>query len=93
MTAPIVRPASAERLFLWVVHRFSELFGAQAILKGGMALRLLDCPRSTTDLDYIFVPFESKRDIESELRAALGDRAPFEDAARCTESGRRAYSD
>ncbi|MEM6672223.1 MAG: nucleotidyl transferase AbiEii/AbiGii toxin family protein [Planctomycetota bacterium] len=73
MTAPIVRPASAEGLFLWVVHRFSELFGAQAILKGGMALRLLDCPRSTTDLDYIFVPFESKRDIESELRAALGE--------------------
>lgn len=71
MTTPIQRPASADRLFLWVMHRFGEVFGHRAILKGGMALRLYDCPRSTTDIDYVFAPFESKRDLVAEIRQVL----------------------
>jgi hypothetical protein len=63
MTARLDRPATQEGLFLWVMHRFSEVFEEHAILKGGMALRLLDCPRRTMDIDYVFVPFDSKKEI------------------------------
>ena len=63
MTAQLDRPATQEGLFLWVMHRFSEVFEEHAILKGGMALRLLDCPRQTMDIDYVFVPFDSKKEI------------------------------
>ncbi|MEM6675918.1 MAG: nucleotidyl transferase AbiEii/AbiGii toxin family protein [Planctomycetota bacterium] len=71
MTPPIERPATTEGLFLWVMHRFAEIFGHRAILKGGMALRLFDCPRSTTDIDYVFVPHTSKKEIEAEVQSAL----------------------
>lgn len=56
---------------MWVMHRFAEVFGLRAVIKGGMALRLLDCPRSTTDIDYVFAPYASKRDIEDAIRAVL----------------------
>jgi hypothetical protein len=75
MSTPIERPASADRLFLWIMHRFSEVFGHHAILKGGMALRLYDCPRSTTDIDYVFVPFRSKRDVVDDVRETLRELA------------------
>jgi hypothetical protein len=52
MTARLDRPATQDGLFLWVMHRFSEVFEKHAVLKGGMALRLLDCPRRTMDIDY-----------------------------------------
>lgn len=73
MSIPIERPATAERLFLWVMYRFAEVFGHRAILKGGMALRLYDSPRSTTDIDYVFVPFHSKRDIEADVKRTLAE--------------------
>ena len=57
------RPATRDGLLLWVIHRFSEALGDHAVLKGGMALRLLDCPRRTNDLDYVFVPYGSKKNI------------------------------
>lgn len=71
MSTTLLRPATAEALFLWVMHRFAEVFEEHAILKGGMVLRLLDSPRSTTDIDYVFVPFESKKDILDPIRAVL----------------------
>lgn len=71
MSAPIQRPATTEALLLWIMHRFSEVFAQHAILKGGMALRLYDCPRSTTDIDYVFVPFDSKNDIAADIRRTL----------------------
>lgn len=73
MTAPIRRPATPEGIILWVMHRFSEVFGLRAVLKGGMALRFLDCPRSTTELDYVFAPFDSKRDITRDVEATLNE--------------------
>lgn len=73
MTAPIRRPATAEGLLLWIMHRFGEVFAQHAVLKGGMALRLYDCPRSTTDIDYVFVPFDSKSDIIDDVRRTLGE--------------------
>jgi hypothetical protein len=60
-----------EGLFVWVLHRFAEVFEEHAIVKGGIALRLLECPRSTNDIDYVFVPFRSKNDVVDRLRALL----------------------
>jgi predicted nucleotidyltransferase component of viral defense system len=71
MTEP-QRPETRDSLFLRVMHLFAQRFDQHAILKGGMALRLLDSPRSTTDIDYVFVPFASKREIVDEVEAALG---------------------
>lgn len=71
MATQVQRPATEDALFLWVMHRFGEVFGNRAILKGGMALRLQGCQRSTTDIDYVFVPFESKNDIRTEIEDTL----------------------
>ncbi len=69
----LARPATADGLFVWVLHRFAEEFGEHAIVKGGIALRLYDCPRSTTDIDYVFVPYESKLDVAERLRSVLAE--------------------
>lgn len=69
----IVRPASNDGLFLWVLHSFSEEFERAAVLKGGIALRLLDSPRSTTDIDYVFVGYGSKRDVAQVVEQVLND--------------------
>lgn len=73
MTVPLSRPATADGLFLWVMHRFAEVFEEHAILKGGIELRLLDCPRSTTDIDYVFVPFRSKKEIAPRIEQLLDE--------------------
>lgn len=75
MTVPLQRPATVDGLFLWVMHRFAEVFEEHAVLKGGIALRLLDCPRSTTDIDYVFVPFRSKAEITGRIRQVLAELA------------------
>jgi hypothetical protein len=71
MTTPLPRPATADDLFVWVLHRFAEEFEEHAVLKGGIALRLLDCPRSTTDIDYVFVPYASKKTIRTAIERLL----------------------
>lgn len=71
MSTPLPRPATQDGLFLWVLHRFAEVFADHAVLKGGIALRLFDCPRTTTDIDYVFVPFRSKNDIRARLESVL----------------------
>lgn len=43
------------------------------MLKGGMALRLLDSPRLTTDIDYVFAPFSSKQDVRPQIERVLGE--------------------
>lgn len=73
MKPPLSRPATADGLFVWVLHRFAEVFEEHAIVKGGIALRLYDCPRSTTDIDYVFVPFESKTEVVERMRSVLGE--------------------
>lgn len=60
-----------EDLMLQIMYKFAEDFGAKAILKGGMELRLLDCPRYTNDLDYVFSPFASKKDILEDVLKSL----------------------
>lgn len=73
MKARLSRPATADGLFVWVLHRFAEVFEEHAIVRGGVALRLLDCPRSTTDVDYVFVPFRSKNEILASIRGVLSE--------------------
>jgi predicted nucleotidyltransferase component of viral defense system len=53
------------------MHRFAGVFEEHAVLKDGMALRLLDCPRRTVDIDYVFVPFESKKEIFDHVTQVL----------------------
>ena len=62
---------SDEALRIFIINHLAEKMGAHAILKGGMVLRLLESPRYTNDLDYIFVPFKSKKDIVDLIKSAL----------------------
>ncbi len=62
---------SDEALRVFIINYLSEKMGKHAILKGGMVLRLLESPRYTNDLDYIFVPFKSKKDIVDLIKSAL----------------------
>ena len=62
---------STEALLAWIVDFFADNFGNSAILKGGMSLRLMHSPRYTNDIDYIFVPFDSKKDAKSLVEGAL----------------------
>jgi len=62
---------SIEALLAWIVDFFADNFGNSAILKGGMSLRLMHSPRYTNDVDYIFVPFDSKKDVKSLVEGAL----------------------
>lgn len=73
MNAGPTRPATREDLMVWVMHRFSQTFGEHAIIMGGMALRLLDSPRATNDIDYVFVPYKSKKEVVSKVREILGE--------------------
>jgi predicted nucleotidyltransferase component of viral defense system len=54
-----------------IINQLADKFATKAILKGGMELRLLDCPRFTNDLDYVFVPYSSKKDIKDLICKAL----------------------
>ncbi|RKY20934.1 MAG: hypothetical protein DRQ55_05980 [Planctomycetota bacterium] len=82
MSAPLPRPATSDALFVWVMHRFAAVFEEHAVLKGGMALRLVDSPRSTTDIDYVFVPFTSKNDIREDVERVLRELEGAEVAVR-----------
>lgn len=56
---------------VWIVNHLSEKLQGHAILKGGMVLRLLGCTRYTNDLDYVFIPFKSKKDVVSPIKEAF----------------------
>lgn len=62
---------SDEALRVLIINQLGKKLGKHAILKGGMVLRLLDCPRYTNDLDYIFIPFKSKKEIAPMIVEAL----------------------
>lgn len=62
---------TTEELLAWIVDFFAVEFGAHAILKGGMAMRLLQSPRYTNDVDYVFIPYQSKNDIKSLIDSKL----------------------
>jgi len=56
---------------VWLINFLADRFGNRAVLKGGMELRLLGCPRHTNDIDYVFVPFSSKNDVRDLVLPAL----------------------
>ena len=60
-----------QALLARILDLFAERFDKTAILRGGMVLRLLGCPRLTNDLDYVFVPFRSQKDIVDDVVATL----------------------
>ncbi len=63
--------ATTEHLLVWFMGHFSRIFKGSAILKGGMVLRLMECPRSTNDLDILFVPFKSKKEVFPAFKKAI----------------------
>ncbi len=60
-----------QRLLARVLDLFAQKFDRKAILRGGMVLRVLGSPRLTNDLDYVFVPYKSKKDILGDILACL----------------------
>jgi len=62
---------TVEALMIFLINTFSEKFPQSAILKGGMCLRLLDCPRLTNDIDYVFIPYSSKKEILKSVLSVL----------------------
>lgn len=64
---------TVEGLMIFLINTFSERFPQSAILKGGMCLRLLDCPRLTNDIDYVFIPYSSKKEILQRVLAVLDE--------------------
>jgi len=64
---------TTDDLLLWFLGYFAQKFRNRAIVKGGMVLRLLNSPRATNDLDILFVPFSSKKEILPELEQVIAD--------------------
>jgi predicted nucleotidyltransferase component of viral defense system len=62
-----------DSFLLWLILRIADEFHEKAIIKGGIALRLLSCPRATNDLDYVFVPYKSRKEITPGLEKILAD--------------------
>jgi len=60
-----------QELLAEILDLFAQNFEDRAILRGGMVLRLLGSPRLTNDLDYVFVPYKSKKSIVDEVIKVL----------------------
>lgn len=61
-------PKLLEKRLLQIIHFMNEKFKNHAILKGGMTLRLLNSPRYTQDLDYVFSPKVSRKVIAKQFK-------------------------
>ncbi len=62
-----------EEMLARVMDLFARKFDRRAVLRGGMGLRILGCERMTNDLDYVFIPYMSKKDIVGDIISALGE--------------------
>lgn len=67
-----------DTLMVEVMNLFSDKFNQQAILKGGMVLKLLGSLRSTNDLDYVFIPYTSKKDVSKKILDVLSEMPEVE---------------
>jgi predicted nucleotidyltransferase component of viral defense system len=61
-----------EKLLAEVIEQMAERFENQAVLRGGMVLRVLGCERLTNDVDYLMIPFRSKKDVVEDVLETLG---------------------
>lgn len=62
-----------QTLLFHILDLFAQRFEKNAVLRGGMVLRLLGCERHTNDLDYVFVPFKSKNDVVQDILKVLSE--------------------
>jgi len=62
---------NTDALLAWLMVWMSKTFPTQAILKGGMVLRLLESIRNTNDLNWVFIPFESRKEVAPLIRSEL----------------------
>lgn len=60
-----------EKLLLRILHLLNKKFKNKIFLKGGMQLRLLNSPRYTQDIDFVFCPKISRKIIAKEIESAL----------------------
>lgn len=76
-----------EALIACVLDLFAQQFPRRAVLRGGMVLRVLGSPRFTNDLDYLFYPCRSKKDIVEEVVSCLklieGARVSYSLNSKC----------
>lgn len=63
------------RLLVKVLHHLTTTFKEHAVLKGGIELALFSSPRHTNDLDFVFVPYQSKKDIVDSIKECLSKLA------------------
>jgi len=62
-----------QALLARIIDLFAQRFDRRAVLTGGMVLKLLGSPRYTNDLDYVFVPYRSKKAIVEDVLDCLGN--------------------
>ena len=67
---------SQMELLVRILHHLTAHFKEHAILKGGIELALFSSSRATNDLDFVFVPFSSKKDIAKEIETCLKSLEP-----------------
>lgn len=60
-----------QELLATVLDLFASEFADKALLRGGMVLKVMGSARYTNDLDYLFVPYKSKKDILSKILSCL----------------------
>jgi predicted nucleotidyltransferase component of viral defense system len=56
-----------EPLMAKIIDLMSKHYDKRAILRGGMAIRLMGVPRYTNDLDYLIIPHKSKKELIPEI--------------------------
>lgn len=64
---------ATEKLLVEILNHLAERLKDRLVLKGGMLLRLLDSPRYTQDLDFVFLSKESRKILVKEITLALED--------------------
>ncbi len=62
-----------EELLARIMNFLAEKFKNQLVLKGGMLLRLWNLPRSTQDLDYVWLGSKSRKVFAQEIKRSLGE--------------------
>lgn len=60
-----------QELLAEIMDLFAQKFADRAVLRGGMVLCLLGSQRLTNDLDYVFIPYKSKKDIVDDIVSTI----------------------
>ncbi len=62
---------SPEQLLAKVMNHLADRMKDRLVLKGGMLLRLHNSPRSTQDVDYVWISKDSKKGLGKEIEKVL----------------------